>query len=99
MQRHIDFFQRFWYDLNDRPRQRPSFPLPLTKLEEHNMKEKIKNILFGIFALVMAFVWIFALQDWQLLLFHVIPVNNIVAGIIFAVIGVVSLLKAFLKKK
>ena len=46
------------------------------------MKEKIKNILFGIFALVMAFVWFFALQDWQLMLFHIIPLNNVVAGIL-----------------
>lgn len=62
------------------------------------MKEKIKNILFGIFALVMAFVWFFALQDWQLMLFHIIPLNNVVAGILFAVIGVIALVKGFLRK-
>ena len=63
------------------------------------MKEKIKNILFGIFALVMAFVWFFALQDWQLMLFHIIPLNNVVAGILFAVIGVIALVKGFLRKE
>jgi hypothetical protein len=62
------------------------------------MKEKIKNILFGIFALVMAFVWFFALQDWQLMLFHIIPLNNVVAGILFAVIGVIALVRGFLRK-
>ena len=62
------------------------------------MKEKIKNILFGIFALVMAFVWFFALQDWQLMLFHIIPLNNVVAGILFAMIGVIALVKGFLRK-
>ena len=62
------------------------------------MKEKTKNILFGIFALVMAFVWFFALQDWQLMLFHIIPLNNVVAGILFAVIGVIALVKGFLRK-
>lgn len=62
------------------------------------MKEKIKNILFGIFALVMAFVWFFALQDWQLMLFHIIPLNNVVAGILFAVIGVIALVKGFIRK-
>ena len=60
------------------------------------MKEKIKNILFGIFALVMAFVLFFALQDWQLMLFHIIPLNNVVAGILFAVIGVIALVKVFI---
>lgn len=62
------------------------------------MKEKTKNILFGIFALVMAFVWFFALQDWQLMLFHIIPLNNVVAGILFAVIGVIALVKGFIRK-
>ena len=62
------------------------------------MKEKIKNILFGIFALVMAFVWFFALQDWQLMLFHIIPLNNVVAGILFAVIGVIALVRGFIRK-
>ena len=62
------------------------------------MKENTKNILFGIFALVMAFVWFFALQDWQLMLFHIIPLNNVVAGILFAVSGVIALVKGFLRK-
>ena len=62
------------------------------------MKEKTKNILFGIFALIMAFVWFFALQDWQLMLFHIIPLNNVVAGILFAVIGVIALVRGFLRK-
>ena len=62
------------------------------------MKEKTKSILFGIFALVMAFVWFFALQDWQLMLFHIIPLNNVVAGILFAVIGVIALVRGFLRK-
>ena len=62
------------------------------------MKEKTKSILFGIFALVMAFVWFFALQDWQLMLFHIIPLNNVVAGILFAVIGVIALVRGFIRK-
>ena len=64
-----------------------------------NMKENVKSIIFGIFALIFGGVWIFALQDWELMLFHVIPINNIVAGIIFAVIGVICLLGGLINKK
>ena len=66
------------------------------------MKEKTKSILFGIFALIFSVVWFTALTDWELVLFYFIPLNNIVAGIIFAIIGVVCLLGAFVsddKKK
>ncbi len=59
------------------------------------MKEKTKSILFGIFALVFSVIWFTALSDWELLLFHIIPLNNVVAGIIFAVIGIFSLIGAF----
>lgn len=59
------------------------------------MSEKVKSILYGVFCLVMSCVWFFFLEDWELLLFHIIPLNNVVAGIIFAVIGVVCLIGAF----
>lgn len=62
------------------------------------MKKKVKNILYGVLCLVMAAVWFFALKDWELLLFHVIPLNNVVAGILFAVFGVLSLIVAFAGK-
>ncbi len=63
------------------------------------MKENVKSIIFGIFALIFGGVWIFALQDWELMLFHVIPINNVLAGIIFAVIGVICLLGGLINKK
>ena len=63
------------------------------------MKENVKSIIFGIFALIFGGVWIFALQDWELKLFHVIPINNVLAGIIFAVIGVICLLGGLINKK
>lgn len=62
------------------------------------MKKKAKNILYGVLCLAMAAVWFFALEDWELLLFHVIPLNNVVAGIIFALFGVISLIVAFAGK-
>ena len=59
------------------------------------MKEKTKSILFGIFALAFSVAWFTIYRDWELLLFHFIPLNNVVAGIIFAIIGVISLFGAF----
>lgn len=38
----------------------------------------------------MSGVWFVALRDWQLTLFPVIPLSNVVAGILFAVIGMTS---------
>ena len=62
------------------------------------MSEKVKKILYGVFCLIFSGVWFFALQDWNLMLFHIIPLNNVVAGILFAVIGVIALVKGFLRK-
>lgn len=62
------------------------------------MKEKTKRIVVGILCLVLAVVWFVALSDWQLMLFHVIPFNNVVAGILFAVIGAINLVGAFVGK-
>lgn len=59
------------------------------------MKEKTKGILFGIFALALSVAWFTVYRDWELLLFHFIPLNNVVAGIIFAIVGVLSLIGAF----
>lgn len=59
------------------------------------MKEKTKGILFGIFALAFSVAWFTVYRDWELVLFHVVPLNNVVAGIIFAIIGVLSLIGAF----
>lgn len=59
------------------------------------MKTKTKNILFGIFALAFSVAWFTVYKDWELRLFYIIPLNNVIAGIIFAVIGVFSLIGAF----
>lgn len=63
------------------------------------MSDKVKSILYGVFCLVMAGVWFFALEGWELMLFHIIPLNNVVAGILFAILGVVSLVGAFSNKE
>lgn len=67
-------------------------------MKKQNNK-KSNPIVYGIFCLVFAAIWLFALSDWELLLFHVIPINNVVAGVIFGVIGIISLITGFLQKK
>lgn len=59
------------------------------------MSEKVKSILYAVVCFVVAAVWFFFLEDWELLLFHFIPLNNVVAGIGFAIIGGLCLIGAF----
>ena len=63
------------------------------------MSKKVKDIIAGIFCLTFAVAWFTVLSDWQLMLFRVIPINNVVAGIFFALAGVISLFDAFADKK
>ena len=61
------------------------------------MKEKMKNILIGVVLLVAAAFLYFVMEDF---VFYVsfIPLNNAVASIIVAVIGILMLLVGLLEK-
>jgi hypothetical protein len=63
------------------------------------MSEKVKTILWSVFCLGFSVAWFTVLTDFRLMLFHVIPINNVVAGIAFAICGVIGLLLAFSMKK
>lgn len=63
------------------------------------MSEKVKTILWGVFCLGFSVAWFTVLTDFQLMLFHVIPINNVVAGIGFGIVGLIGLWMGLSMKK
>lgn len=63
------------------------------------MSEKVKTILWSVFCLGFSVAWFTVLTDFQLMLFHVIPINNVVAGVFFALAGVIGLWMGLSMKK
>ena len=63
------------------------------------MSEKVKFILFGVFCLGFSAAWFTVLTDFRLMLFHVIPINNVVAGIGFGIVGLLGLWMGLSMKK
>ncbi len=63
------------------------------------MSEKVKTILWSVLCLGFSVAWFTVLTDFRLMLFHVIPINNVVAGVAFAIFGVIGLWVAFSMKK
>lgn len=63
------------------------------------MSEKVKFILFGVFCLGFSAAWFTVLSDWQIILFHMIPINNVVGGIGFGIVGLLGLWMGLSMKK
>lgn len=63
------------------------------------MSEKVKTILWSVFCLGFSAAWFTVLTDFQLMLFHVIPINNVVAGVAFAIFGAIGLWMGLSMKK